>query len=165
VSYPDAVYHGETGEVNAVFRASVGEPDLKIGQTEVRYLATGAATHGQFGLYRWDAPPRAGGPATHFHKTISESFFILSGKVRMFDGEQWINGTAGDFLYVPAGGLHAFSNNSDEPASLLMLFAPGALREGYFETLAEVASGRQMSAKEWADLFLQHDTFYARSDA
>ena len=43
----------------------------------------------------------------------------------------------GDFLYVPPGGVHGFRNKADEPASMLMLFAPGAPREHYFEGLAE----------------------------
>lgn len=90
-----------------------------------RYLATTATTDGEFGLYRVDMKPAAGGPSTHFHRTISESFFILSGTLLLFDGARWIDATAGDFLYVPVGGLHAFRNDADEPASMLLLFAPG----------------------------------------
>ncbi len=47
------------------------------------------------------------GEAAHFHKTMSESFFILSGMVRLFNGEHWIDATAGDLLYIPEGGVHA----------------------------------------------------------
>jgi cupin superfamily acireductone dioxygenase involved in methionine salvage len=28
--------------------------------------------------------------------------------VRSFNGERWINATAGDLLYVPEGGRHGF---------------------------------------------------------
>jgi hypothetical protein len=69
---------------------------------------------------------RAGGPKTHFHKTISESFFVLNGAVRLFNGEQWIDAQQGDFLHVPQGGPHAFRNDSDAPADMLLLFTPGA---------------------------------------
>ena len=35
---------------------------------------------------------------------------------------------------------------------MLILFAPGAPREAYFEELAEIAtSGRQLSKEEWTD--------------
>mgnify|MGYP000253429524 CR=1 FL=1 len=106
--------------------------------------------------------PGPGGPGTHFHRTISESFFVFSGTVRLFNGEEWIDATAGDFLYVPEGGLHAFRNESGEPASMLILFAPGAPREGYFDTLAEVAKGtRQLTDEEWAAFFVEHDTYWA----
>lgn len=99
----------------------------------------------------------AGGPSTHFHKTISESFFILSGTVRLFDGDSWIDATAGDFLYVPVGGLHAFRNDADEPASMLLLFAPGAPRERYFEGLADVAA---LSDDERSRFLIEHDSYF-----
>jgi mannose-6-phosphate isomerase-like protein (cupin superfamily) len=161
MSYPDARYLGDKGEINATFRPAAREPDLMIGAgTAVHYLTTGASTHGQFGLYWWEAKPHTPGPSTHFHRTMSESFFILSGMVRLFNGERWIDATAGDFLYVPEGGLHGFRNESDEPASMLLLFAPGAPREAYFEALAEKAAGRRFSDEEWTDLCRRHDNYF-----
>jgi mannose-6-phosphate isomerase-like protein (cupin superfamily) len=161
MSYPDARYLGDEGEISARYRPADQEPDLMIGSdTAVRYLATGASTNGQFGLYRWEARPHTRGPSAHFHKTISESFFILSGTVRLFNGERWIDATAGDFLYVPEGGVHGFHNESDKPASMLLLFAPGAPREAYFEALAEKAAGRQLSDEEWRNLCRRHDNYF-----
>jgi quercetin dioxygenase-like cupin family protein len=100
------------------------------------------------------------GPAPHFHKTISESFYILTGAVRLFDGQQWEEGSPGDFLFVPEGGIHAFRNESGEPASMLILFVPGAPREDYFETLARVAEGLVQSDEERTEFFLRHDTYW-----
>lgn len=121
------------------------------------YLATGASTNGQFGLYRWDFAGPPSGPDPHFHRSVSESFFILSGTVRLFDGNRWVDATAGDFLFVPEGGVHAFRNESGEPASMLLLFAPGAPREAYFEGLADLA---QRSEQERAAFFVEHDTYW-----
>jgi hypothetical protein len=60
---------------------------------------------------------------------------------------------------VPPGGIHAFSN-PEGPASMLILFAPGAPREAYFEELAEIAtSGRPLSQEEWTDLYRRHDQY------
>ena len=75
MSYPEPRYLGETGEVSAAFRRADHEPELTYpsGGT-VHYLATGASTDGEFGLYRWDFAPAVSGPDPHFHKTISESF-------------------------------------------------------------------------------------------
>jgi mannose-6-phosphate isomerase-like protein (cupin superfamily) len=161
MSYPQDLYLGESGEVSATYRPAGQPPDLTIGPiTATSYLATGASTHGQFGLYRWDMGPQPAGPAAHFHRTISESFFILAGLVRIFDGAKWIDAAAGDFVYVPEGGIHAFRNESGAPASMLLLFAPGAPREPYFETLAEAAAtGRALSGEELARLYRDHDTY------
>ena len=161
MSYPDARYLGDEGEISARYRPAGQKPELTIGSdTAVRYLTTGASTNGQFGLYRWEARPHTRGPSAHFHKTISESFFILSGTVRLFNGARWIDATAGDFLYVPEGGVHGFHNESDKPASMLLLFAPGAPREAYFEALAEKAAGRQFSDEEWRNLCRRHDNYF-----
>ena len=161
MSYPAPRYHGDTGEVSASFRHSEHLPELTYpsGGT-VHYLATGGSTDGEFGLYRWDFAPNVSGPDPHFHKTISESFFVLFGTVRLYDGKQWIEATSGDFLFVPEGGIHGFKNESGEAASMLLLFAPGAPREDYFETLAAVASGRVLSEEERIEFYLKHDTYW-----
>jgi mannose-6-phosphate isomerase-like protein (cupin superfamily) len=158
MSYPDPVYLGDSGEFSAVYRTGSQVPELPMKAASASYLATGAATHGQFGLYRWDFKGPRSGPDPHFHRSISESFYILSGNVRLFDGKQWIDATQGDFLYVPEGGVHAFRNESGETASMLILFAPGAPREGYFEGLA--AGIGHLSEEERAAFMLQHDTFW-----
>jgi len=84
---------------------------------------------------------------------------VLSGEVRLYDGERWIGATAGDFLYVPEGGIHGFRNESGEPASMLILFAPGAPREDYFETLADAARRDAMDDAQRAEFFRRHDTY------
>lgn len=64
----------------------------------------------------------------------------------------------GDYLYVPPGGLHGFRNEAYEPASILLLFTPGAPREFYFEGLAGVAD---MTADERREFFVKNDNFFA----
>jgi mannose-6-phosphate isomerase-like protein (cupin superfamily) len=161
MSYPEPRYVGDTGEVSARLRRDGHEPELSSAAgTRTHYLATGASTDGEFGLYRWEMGPKPSGPDPHFHKTISESFYILSGTVRLYDGAKWIDATPGDFLFVPEGGIHAFRNESGEPASMLLLFAPGAPREDYFETLADAARREGLTDEERREFFLRHDTYW-----
>lgn len=164
MSYPNAHYLGDEGEISAKYRPMNQKPELTIGaRVTAHYLATGESTNGRFGLYRWDMVPHKPGATPHFHKTMSESFFVLSGAVRLFNGERWMDATAGDFLYVPEGGIHAFQNDSDEPASMLILFAPGISREPYFEAIAEMAAGRQFSEEEWASVCIKYDNYFIDS--
>jgi mannose-6-phosphate isomerase-like protein (cupin superfamily) len=159
--YPDATYTGEGGVVSAVLRPADAPPELRMGSGgAAHYLATGASTGGGFGLYRWVMGAEPTGPGPHFHRGITESFYVLSGTVRLFDGERWLDGAHGDFLHVPEGGIHGFRNESGEPASMLLLFTPGAPREDYFETLADKARRDAMDEAGWADFFLRHDTFW-----
>jgi mannose-6-phosphate isomerase-like protein (cupin superfamily) len=153
----------DIGEVSAVYRPAADVPALVRPTTSMLYVAPGSLTDGDYGLFRRDMQPHSGGPAAHFHKTFSEAFFVLSGVVRVFDGKAWVEAKAGDFLYVPKRGIHGFSHDSDEPASMLILFAPGAARERYFEELAEVAdSGPQLSRQEWTELYARHDQYMVK---
>jgi uncharacterized RmlC-like cupin family protein len=63
----------------------------------------------------------------------------------------------GDFLYVPPGGIHGFRNEVDEPASIRMLFAPGAPREAYFEGFGALADMTDDERREW---FIRHDNYW-----
>jgi quercetin dioxygenase-like cupin family protein len=161
MSYPEPRYFGETGEPSAILRPGDAPPDLPMGGgSAAHYLGTGESTNGAFGLYRWEMGPHPSGPAPHFHRTITESFYVLSGTIRLYNGVKWIDGRPGDFLFVPEGGIHAFRNESGEPASMLILFTPGAPREAYFEEGAAIAaSGRRPSAEEMAELYLRHDQY------
>jgi mannose-6-phosphate isomerase-like protein (cupin superfamily) len=160
MSYPEPRYRSATGEASATLRRHDQPPELVYPSgVEVSYLATGATTAGEFGLYRWDFAPARGGPDPHFHRTISESFFVLSGTVSLYDGTEWRDATAGDFLFVPEGGIHGFRNESGAKASMLILFAPGAPREDYFETLAHLAKN-PMTDEERAEFMLRHDTYW-----
>jgi len=161
MSYPEPRYVGDTGAVSARLRRNGTVPELASPSgNRTHYLATGASTGGQFGLYRWEMGPTPSGPDPHFHKTISESFYILSGTVRLYDGTRWIDARPGDFLFVPEGGIHGFRNESGEQASMLLLFAPGAPREDYFEMLADAARREALTDDERAEFFLRHDTYW-----
>ncbi len=158
MSYPEPKYLDDGGEINASYRPGASEPELSYAAgTRVHYLATGASTGGRFGLYRWEMGPNPGGPDPHFHRSISESFYILTGTVAIFDGAKWIDTEPGDWVHVPEGGVHAFKNNSGEPASMLLHFAPGAPREGYFEGLPGLAD---MTDEQRAAFFVEHDTYW-----
>lgn len=158
MSYPSAHYLGETGEFSATYRPAGAAPELTYASgNTVHYLATGAYTNGQFGLYRWVMGPQPSGPDPHFHRSISESFYILSGSVRIFDGRRWIDAEPGDFVHVPEGGVHAFRNESGAPAQMLLHFAPGAPREAYFEGLPDLS---KLTADERAAFMFEHDTFW-----
>jgi mannose-6-phosphate isomerase-like protein (cupin superfamily) len=155
--YPPQRYTADSGEISATMRRGDTPADHEAFGFSYHYLATKASTDGDFGLFRVDLAPASGGPGPHFHKTMSESFVVLSGTMSLFDGRDWVNATAGDFLYVPPGGMHGFRNVADQPASILMLFAPGAPREQYFEGIATMAD---MTDEQRREFLTRHDNYY-----
>lgn len=155
-NYPPDIYDGAEGEHSAWLRRSSTPADITYASGGTcEYLATGEQTAGRFGLYRWTFGESESGPDAHFHRSISEHFYVLSGSMRLFDGRDWIEAGAGDYLYVPEGGVHGFRGGGG--ASMLLSFAPGGPREDYFETLAR---GEAMSEEERAGFMLRHDTYW-----
>ncbi|GHJ43856.1 cupin [Catellatospora sp. TT07R-123] len=128
-----------------------------------RFIAPGTATQGRFGLFEWVAAPRTGATDAHLHKTFSESFYVTSGELTLYDGAHWITARSGDFLHVPEGVAHGFRNDTDELASMLVLFAPAPPREAFFRELAEIgASGRTLSEEEWIEFWARHDQYQVK---
>ena len=158
MTYPPPRYHGDNGEISATFRPAGAEPEMVYQSgTKVHYLASGESTGGLFGLYRWEFGAGVSGPDPHFHRSIAESFYILSGTVRIYDGRQWLDTEPGDWVHVPAGGVHGFKNESGAPASMLLHFSPGAPREAYFEGLPRIA---EMGSEERSAFYREHDNIW-----
>jgi mannose-6-phosphate isomerase-like protein (cupin superfamily) len=156
--YPPARYTKPDPEVSASLRRGDAPADYdSFGLVQYHYLASQEKTGGDYGLYRVDLAPHAGGPGPHFHRAMSEAFFVLSGSMRLYDGTDWVDGHQSDFLYVPPGGIHGFRNEADEQASLLMLFAPGAPREHYFEGLTELGDMTDAERQAW---FIANDNYF-----
>jgi quercetin dioxygenase-like cupin family protein len=106
-------------------------------ESGVRFVAPGTATQGDFGLFEISTPAGKPGAMPHYHRGFSESFYVLSGRLAVMARRSWQVAGSGDFVYVPAHGVHAFRAEGDEPARFLILFVPGAPREKYFRGLAE----------------------------
>lgn len=151
------------GRVAAVSRPFDDVPSEALGAaTTMRFVAGGDLTGRRFGLFRWDMQPGAGGADGHFHRTFSESFYVIDGTVDLYDGVGWTPHGPGDFLYVPEGGIHGFHVTGDAPSSMLILFSPAPPREAYFHELQSVMSGdRTLSREEWLELWARHDQYPA----
>jgi mannose-6-phosphate isomerase-like protein (cupin superfamily) len=159
LSYPEPIYRGEGGETTAWHRPFDADPDIVYpnGNT-AHYLVTGGQSDGLLGMYQWNMGPEPSGPSPHFHRSFSESFFVLSGSVLIFDGNEWIETRPGSYVYAPPGALHGFRNESGEQASMLILFAPGAPRETYFEGLLKLG---EMTTEEQVEFIQYHDQWEA----
>jgi len=156
--YPPPSYTGSAGEASAWVRRADDPPEIGPRKGNAcSYLATGETTGGAFGLYRWEMGPDPSGPSPHFHRSITESFYVLTGTVRLHDGTQWVAGHPGDFFHVPEGGLHGFRGANH--SSMLLMFSPGAPREDYFETLAGLAEN-PMTEEDRVEFMLRHDTYW-----
>ena len=90
-------------------------------------------TTGDYNLVRGESPAGAQGPPPHLHRTYEEVFFVLEGELDfVLDGiARTIR--AGEFINIPSGSLHTFSNSSDQACTWLNIHSPKGF-QSFFDT-------------------------------
>ena len=132
-------------------------PDV-AGPPTVRFVAPGSVTAGRYGLFEYAMGPRSPGPGPHYHRTFSESFYVLTGELTILADVSWATFGPGDYAFVPEHGVHAFRNDGDTPVSFLILFAPGIARERFFTELARMRErGVELTPEERVAFHARHD--------
>lgn len=129
---------------------------------QTRFVAPGSATRGEFGMFEGRLAPGLGA-VPHVHQGFSESFYVLDGSLRIRTGTEVRTATAGDFVYVPPTGVHAFRSTGETDARFLLIFAPGAPREDYFRAMAELAQrATPPTVEEIDEVARRHDQLNLR---
>jgi hypothetical protein len=64
-------------------------------------------------------------------------YFLLEGTFGFQLGEEMVEGSAGAFMFVPKGTVHAFWNQGTSPARMLVTMSP----PGFWRYLEELAEG------------------------
>ena len=101
--------------------------------------ATSEDTGGAYTITEETWPPQAG-PPPHIHHTQEETFYVLEGEMEFVtDGTVTTRATTGSLVRIPRGVLRDYRNVGPEPASVLVLFAPGGF-EGFFEEVGELVT-------------------------
>lgn len=110
-----------------------------------RFLVTGAETEGKYAQWEATIFP-GGGPPPHVHRREEEGFYILEGEITFYAGEEEILATAGMFVNMPIGSLHAFKNNTSSVARMLITVAPAGIEEMFFEVGQPLSTDQTPSA-------------------
>lgn len=97
-----------------------------------RFLATGEDTGGKYALFEAIVSP-GGGPPPHVHSREEEGFYVLEGEITFTVNGERVVAKAGTFANMPVGTPHAFKNETDRPARMLISVAPAGLEQMFFE--------------------------------
>ena len=90
----------------------------------------------KFCLVECVVPVGAGAPPNH-HVGETEAFYVLEGQVGfMIEGQERL-ASAGDYVPIPDGAVHAFQAVGDVPARVLIINAPGHMHESFFTGIGE----------------------------
>ncbi len=94
-------------------------------------LITGRESAGStFALYA--TVPPGGGPPPHIHTRESETYFVQEGELHFTLDDQTRTVKAGEFVHIPKGTVHTFTNAGATVSRMLVVFAPAGM-EGWFE--------------------------------
>ena len=80
------------------------------------------------------------GPPRHLHTREDESFYVLTGGLRVECGEDRFEAGPGSFVFLPRNLPHTFRSIGD-PATALLIVTPGGLDEYFAELHAALNAG------------------------
>ena len=131
----------------------------------ITFKAMSEETGGEYSLYELTVPPQLGAPP-HIHHRETEAYYVLDGEVEFSKGERTVRAGVGQFVHVPKGMVHAFTNAGQEPARFLGLVTPGGLHEKLLSSLGEQANTETLpappegppDAERFAAIMREHDS-------
>ncbi len=102
-----------------------------------RFLVTSQESNGSYSTMQVSVPP-GNGPGPHLHEDAEEQFFVIEGQLTFIVGDETFEMSTGDFIHIPRGVPHSFTNGP-APAKLLATFGPGHAGD-LFEQVGEPIS-------------------------
>lgn len=105
-----------------------------------RFLVIGEETNGKYATFEAWVPP-GGGPPPHIHEREEEAFYVLEGEITFYIGDEYLVATKGMFANLPVGTAHAFKNESDQPARMLISVSPAGLEKMFLEVGVRLEPG------------------------
>jgi quercetin dioxygenase-like cupin family protein len=103
---------------------------IEMGGLGVRYLAASASV----AIVEHPLAPRSLGAPVHTHAHEDEYSYVTEGRVSVEIDGQVVVAEPGDLVIKPRRIPHAFWNETDQPARLVDVIAPGGF-ERYFEDI------------------------------
>jgi quercetin dioxygenase-like cupin family protein len=110
-----------------------GTVDNPLG-ADVVFKARGEQTDGTLTAFETVVGP-GDGPPLHTHANEGESVYVLDGEMRFKLRDEIQAAPAGSFVFIPRGAPHTWQNVGDEPARMLVHFAPSGM-ERFFDGFA-----------------------------
>jgi quercetin dioxygenase-like cupin family protein len=111
--------------------------------------AAAEQTGGRYSLIE-EQGPRGEGTPLHVHPADDEAFYVLEGELTFYLGENPpISASAGSFIHIPGGVVHAFQVDSDT-ARYLIITTPQ--HERFYRAISEPAQTRSMPPETLLDM-------------
>src|SRR4051812_3645267 len=83
------------------------------------FMIIGEESDGTYALMESIISP-GGGPPPHIQHRNEEGFYILEGELHFVVNGKELLAVTGDFVNIPKGVVHGFTNKTDKPARILV---------------------------------------------
>jgi mannose-6-phosphate isomerase-like protein (cupin superfamily) len=125
--------------------------------------ATADDSAGGFSMIEMVLPPKFPGAPTHYHKRMTETFYVLQGALdaTIDNGNRMIY--PGECAVIKPGMRHSFRNSSSQTLRFLLIATPGG-HDRFFSELIEWMDREPQwpprDKKALIEFGLRHDTYY-----
>ncbi|MBX9623734.1 MAG: cupin domain-containing protein [Gemmataceae bacterium] len=109
-------------------RPTAGADAVTIAGLTFVFHTDAKQTGGKLSVVEVLVAPGAGAPP-HTHPKYDESFAVLAGTYDVTTDGKKATAGPGDFVHIPGGVLHAFTNTSKEVGRILSVSTPAGLEE------------------------------------
>lgn len=124
---------------------------LRAGPVLHRVVEDGRATDGRLGLVECRMPAGWPGPPQHVHRAHDETFFVLTGRVRITSGAATHVLPAGGMFAAGIGTPHTFGNADPRGAGVVAAHRDTRALRRLFPGAAAVAPPRGWPARSRGD--------------
>jgi quercetin dioxygenase-like cupin family protein len=130
---------------------------FKAGPIQIRILEDGSRTDNRFGAVMITVPPKVDQIPPHLHRMHDETFLVISGKLRFSAGQDSWDVAAGEYVVVPVGAAHKFTNPFDEPAVFFNSFTP-AYYVDYLREISRLEPAGQINKEDILKIMARYAT-------
>ena len=125
--------------------------------------ATAEDSGGGYSMVEMVLPPYSPGAPPHYHKHMTESFYVLQGAMDATIGDTNRKIYPGEVAIVQPGVKHSFRNSGGQALRFLLIATPGGHDRFFFELIQWMEREPQWPPRDkqaLVDFGLKHDTYY-----
>jgi quercetin dioxygenase-like cupin family protein len=134
-----------------------------LGGTQVVFKCPPAGTADGWMAAEFTLAARQVGAPPHYHRQLTESFYVISGALWMRVGDREFVAGPGSYVLVTPGTIHAFANRSEFPARFLQHASDATHKEFLCELWSMIQSEKAWPPEDptrIVELGSRYDTRY-----
>ena len=129
---------------------------IDFGSLSLKFLQSRDETGGSVDIFEMTLQPGGRMPVPHHHESWDETVYGLTGVTTWrVDGSD-VALRPGQTMFIKRGVVHAFRNDTQEPATCLCVLTPGVLGPVYFRELAALLASGAAEPASMKAIMLRH---------